>query len=139
MTTKSSDKPECMRLDKWLWCARFYKTRSIAANAIKSGKIRIHGERPRPAKTISPGDTVLIRKDAFNYEIIIRKLPRARLSACMAILLYEESDESIQNRQQTGRQLKVEAAMFPRTIGRPTKRDRRDLMKFKKAPCADKN
>jgi len=139
MTTKSSDKPERMRLDKWLWCARFYKTRSIAADAIKSGKIRIHGERPRPAKMISPGDTVLIRKDACKYEITIRKLPGARLSANNAILLYDESDESIQNRQQAGRQLKAEAAMFPRTIGRPTKCDRRDLMKFKKAPSADEN
>ncbi len=120
-----------LRLDKWLWCARFFKTRSLAADAIKSGKIRCDGERPKPSKTVRPGDMLTIRKQAFKYEISILALPRARLSAADAARLYVETEASIQEREVTADQLKAEAAMFPRTAGRPTKRDRRDLLKFK--------
>ena len=137
MNEKKADETGGMRLDKWLWCARFYKTRSLAADAIKSGKVRVNGDRPKPSKTIGPGDSLSIRKEAYKYEIFIRDLPRARLPAAKAVRLYEETEESINQRDLTSKQLKLDASMFPRSPGRPTKRDRRDLMKFKKTRTGD--
>ena len=137
MKNENNTDQNTMRLDKWLWCARFYKTRSIAADAVKAGRIRVNGERPKPAKMIAPGDRLLVRKESLNYELTVRDLPKARLPAAKAVLLYEESEESIQARELISRQLKAEAAMFPRTSGRPSKRDRRDLMKFRKSRMSD--
>mgnify|MGYP003571068304 CR=1 FL=1 len=133
MSNTCATAPEdSMRLDKWLWCARFYKSRSLAADAIKGGKIRVNGDRPKPAKMIGIGDQIVIRKGAFRHEITILQLPRNRLSADKAVGLYEESADSHATREQLKQQLKSEAAMFPQTHGRPTKRDRRDLIKFRK-------
>ncbi len=120
-----------MRIDKWLWCARFYKTRSLAAEAIKSGKVKINNDGAKPAKIVSPGDKLSIRKKALKYDITILEIPKTRLSAAKANLLYEESEESIKNRELISAQLNADAGLFPKIHGRPTKRDRRDLMKFK--------
>lgn len=139
MKKQSDSSTQEMRLDKWLWCSRFYKTRSIAVDAIKSGKIRVNGDRPKPARNIHVGDSLLIRKDAFKYEIEILALAKSRLPAAKAIELYQESDESLNQRELVREQIKAESALFPRTIGRPTKRDRRDLMKFKKSPTSDEH
>lgn len=120
-----------MRLDKWLWCSRFFKTRSIAAEAIKAGKIKINGERAKPAKSIAPNDQLSIRKDLFRYEITVIDIPKARLSAALASQLYEEHADSIETRQQLNEQLKQEAKLYPRAKGRPTKHDRRQIIRFK--------
>ncbi len=126
-----------MRLDKWLWCARFFKTRSLAADAIRTGKVRIDNERSKPAKMISPGDVLNIRRNAFKYEITILELPRARLPASKAALLFSESDASVRDRELLETQMKSGSGAILRSHGRPTKRDRRDLMKFKKTGHAD--
>lgn len=120
-----------MRIDKWLWCARFFKTRSLAAEAVRSGKIKIGNERAKPSKMVNPEDKLSIRKDAFKYEIRIINIPKTRLSAPQAAQLYEESKDSIENRELIKQQLKADVALFPRTQGRPTKRDRRNIIKFK--------
>ncbi len=129
---KKNDKPEILiRLDKWLWCARFYKTRNIAANALKTGKVTANGERAKPSKMVKAGDTLNIRKGPYSHVITLLGLARSRKSATGAALLYEESSESISERELVASRLKVEAALMPATKGRPSKKDRRSIIKFK--------
>ena len=128
--TEQSEKLS-MRLDKWLWCARFYKTRSMASNAIKAGKIKINGERAKPSKTISLKDILSIRKDLFKFEVTILGISKSRLSAPLAAQLYEEHQDSIETRSLLSEQIKAEAKLYPKTQSRPTKRDRRHIVKFK--------
>lgn len=120
-----------LRLDKWLWCARFYKTRSIAADALKTGKIMINGDRAKPSKNVKAGDQLELRKGPYRYSITVLALAKSRKSATDAALLYEESAESISKRELLATQLKAEAAINPVTKGRPTKKDRRSIIKFK--------
>ena len=129
---KSNEKTDTLiRLDKWLWCARFYKTRSIASNALKTGKVTANGERAKPSKTARPGDKLNIRKGPYNYDITVLDLAKSRRSATGAALLYKESPESISERELLAAQLKAEAALMPTTKGRPSKKDRRLIIKFK--------
>ena len=119
-----------LRLDKWLWCARFFKTRALAAAAIKGNKIRVNGQPVKAAKNIHVGDKLNIKKTPYQYSITILKLTNNRLSASLAAELYEEDADSIQAREVLTQQIKAENASFPRTIGRPTKRDRRNIIRF---------
>lgn len=119
-----------VRLDKWLWCARFFKTRALAAAAIKGNKIRVNDQPVKAAKSIHVGDKLNIKKTPYQYTITILKLTNNRLSASLAAELYEEDAESIQTREILTQQIKAENASFPRTIGRPTKRDRRNIIRF---------
>lgn len=124
-------KNNTIRLDKWLWCCRFYKTRSLAAESIKSGKIKINGDKAKPSKMVSINDQILIRKESFNYDIRVLDIPKNRLSASLASKLYQETQQSIDAREQLQEQIKAESKLYPRTIGRPTKRDRRQIVRFK--------
>ncbi len=121
---------DTMRLDKWLWCARFFKTRALAATAIKGNKIRVNDNAIKAAKNIKPGDKLTIRKPPYQHDITVLKLSKNRLSASQAVLLYEETAESIQTREELAKQIKAESASFPRTRGRPSKRDRRHIIRF---------
>lgn len=121
---------DLMRLDKWLWCSRFYKTRALAASAIKGNKVNVNNLAIKAAKNIHVGDRVEIRKLPYQYTITILKLTQNRLSASQAALLFEEDKESIQSREELAKQIKTESASFPRTRGRPTKRDRREIIRF---------
>lgn len=121
---------DSVRLDKWLWCARFYKTRALAASAIKGNKIRVNDQPVKAAKSIRVGDEIQIRKTPYQYSITILKLTNNRLSASQAALLYEEDINSIQAREELTKQIKADTASFPRTIGRPTKRNRREIIRF---------
>jgi len=130
--SRNNEKTDVLiRLDKWLWCARFYKTRNIAANALKTGKVTANGERAKPSKTVKPGDSLDIRKGPYHYVITVLELAKSRKSAAGAALLYEESPESISIRESLATQLKAEAALMPTTKGRPSKKDRRSIIKFK--------
>ncbi len=120
-----------MRLDRWLWCARFYKTRSLAIDAIKSGKVLVNDTRAKPAKNIVPGDNLLIRRGMFEYNLTVKLLCKSRLSAKDAHTLFDESHESIQTRELLAEQIKMNAFNTPRSQGRPTKRDRRSLLRFR--------
>jgi ribosome-associated heat shock protein Hsp15 len=120
-----------IRLDKWLWCARFYKTRNIAANALKTGKVTANGDRAKPSKTVKPGDSLNIRKGPYHYVITVLDLAKSRKSAVGAALLYEESPESISERESLATQLKAETTLMPTTKRRPSKKDRRSIIKFK--------
>lgn len=128
-----------MRLDKWLWCARFYKTRALAAAAIKNNKVKVDGDSVKPSRSIVTGANVVIRKTPFEYDIRIVKLSPNRLSGSLAALLYEETTASIARRKLLTTKLKSEAAAFPRTRGRPTKRDRRHIIRFTRIDSGSEN
>ena len=119
-----------MRLDKWLWCSRFYKTRKLSLDAIKAGKIKHEGNRVKPSRTVRPGESYTIRKGPYTYLITILALSNNRCSATDAKNLYSESEESVQARDTVSQQLKISNAMTPRSRGRPSKRERRKLIDF---------
>ena len=131
MNKNISKQGNTMRLDKWLWCARFFKTRGQAANAIKTGKITVNDERSKPSKIIKPNDKVNIRRGPYHFIITISDLAHTRKSPDKAILLYHESQDSIKKRELLSSQFKIDATLYPRTKGRPSKRNRRELIKFK--------
>jgi len=128
---KDNKEHSSMRLDKWLWCARFYKTRGLAADAIKGGKVLVNEEKPKPSKTIHAGTRLIIRRTPYQFDITIVLLAKSRKSAGEAALLYQESEESTRKREEISARLKLDAINNPRTTGRPTKRDRRHIIRFK--------
>lgn len=121
-----------VRLDRWLWAARFYKTRSLASEAIDGGKIQINGHRAKRAKHVRPGDEVRIRKGPFEHSVVVRNLAEKRGPAKLAEALYEETAESLHRREMLAIQLKSTPETSFRTKGRPTKRERRDIEKLKR-------
>jgi ribosome-associated heat shock protein Hsp15 len=119
------------RIDKWLWAARFYKTRSLAAEAIAGGKVQVNGERVKRAKQLQVGDEVRIRQGAYEYHIVVRELSQHRGPSAQAAGLYEEKPESRAARETRALQLKTLHAAFLPERGRPTKKDRREIRRFK--------
>ena len=119
---------ETMRLDKWLWCARFFKTRSVAADEIAKGRVTINGQVAKASREVRCGDSVSFRQGAIARTVVVRGISNARGSAPVAQQLYEETTESISAREQAAeqRRLAPEPA-HALTDGRPTKRDRRDI------------
>lgn len=119
-----------VRLDKWLWAARFYKTRSIAKQAIDGGKVHCDGARAKPGKEVTEGLRITLRQGFDERTVIVTGLSEQRRGAAEAQLLYEETAESIQQRQQN--QASRQAMPRPlQTDGRPSKRDRRLIHRFK--------
>ena len=116
-----------MRIDKWLWAARFYKTRSLAQQAVEGGKVKLNGERVKPAKEVRAGDQLDLRIGTQDWTVSVRQLSDKRGAASVAQTLYEESPESVMRRaEQTAlRKLAVEPSQ--ERHGRPTKRERRQL------------
>ncbi|WP_453934229.1 RNA-binding S4 domain-containing protein [Acidovorax temperans] len=119
---------ETMRLDKWLWCARFYKTRSLATEEIAKGRVTVNGQAAKPARDLRCGDTVALRQGPVDRTVLVRALSGARGPAPVAQLLYEETPESIAARERAAEQRRL--APEPAAAlqeGRPTKRDRRNI------------
>jgi len=123
---------EGVRIDRWLWAARFFKTRRLAVEAINGGKIEINNARAKPAKLVRPEDRVQIRKDAYTFHVVVQALAEQRASAPIARTLYEETAESMQAREALGQQLRAQSAAFPKPMGRPEKNDRKQLARFKR-------
>jgi ribosome-associated heat shock protein Hsp15 len=119
-----------VRLDKWLWAARFFKTRSLATDAIDGGKIRLNEERPKPAKEVKLGDRLHIRIGVLEYEVFVRALSDKRGPAPEARLLYEETPKSIAGRHEEAERRRVVQEPAQEIKGRPTKRDRRVMDKW---------
>jgi len=130
MSDNKTNSSEPVRLDKWLWCARFYKTRALALEAIKAGKIKLDGNRVKPSKAVHPGEVYTLRIDPYLWTISVQALSHRRGPASEAALLYEETAESRENRNLLSAQLKLNNQLLPQTSGRPTKRDRRKLVRF---------
>jgi ribosome-associated heat shock protein Hsp15 len=120
---------ESVRIDKWLWAARFFKTRSLATDAVDAGKVRLNGDRIKPARGVKPGDTLQIDNGATEWEVVVRALADKRGSATVAQTLYTETEESVAQRQKTAEQRKFFHEPSALLKGRPTKRDRRQLDK----------
>jgi len=121
---------EKVRLDKWLWAARFFKTRSLAVNAIKGGKISVNGQHAKPGREINIGTTLTIRQGFDVKTVIVLSLALQRGPASVAQQLYEESVESIEQRQKEKTLRTLSTAQRPRGEGRPTKRQRRQIHRF---------
>ncbi len=131
MKSKLNDESnEKCRLDKWLWAARFFKTRSIAADAVDSGKVRVDGDRAKPAKEIKVGMLINIRNKDFEIECDVSGLSNIRRGAPEAALLYKETEASIQKRENAKLTREADHAVRDRGAGRPTKRQLREIKKF---------
>ena len=117
-----------MRVDKWLWAARFFKTRTLAVAAIAAGHVTVNGERAKPAKELRPGDQVVVRRPPFEHTVVVKALSERRGSASEAALLYDETPESRARRTVLAAEMKAMPA--PRFKGRPTKKTRRDYEKW---------
>ncbi|MGZ0018450.1 RNA-binding S4 domain-containing protein [Nitrosomonas sp. wSCUT-2] len=124
-----SDTIEKYRVDKWLFAARFFKTRSLAAEAIDRGRVTVNGQRIKPAKVLAIGDRLTIRINNFQYDIEVLDLSNIRGSATVAQQLYRETEESRKQRELQAARLKAQSQSFY-TKGRPTKRDRRNIERF---------
>ena len=129
-TPPSKTLPTKMRIDKWLWCARFYKTRSLATQAVDGGKVRLNQERVKPSHDIAPGDQLAIQIGEFTWQIEVLGLSLQRSAAPIAQALYCEDALSLARRQQ--QIIEHKAAINPDAPlkGRPTKRDRRQIRRF---------
>ena len=119
-----------MRLDKWLWAARFFKTRSLATAAVNGGKVELNGLRPKPSKDVKIGDQLRVRLGPFVHAITIRALSERRGPASVAAQLYEEAAQSIAARDRLREQHRLAPAAQYDERGRPTKKDRRALSAF---------
>jgi ribosome-associated heat shock protein Hsp15 len=128
----SSDDQIRVRLDKWLWAARFYKTRSLASYAVETGKVEVNGERAKRAKQLQVGDSLRIRLGPYHHIVTVSALSERRGPASVAATLYEESADG--RRAREAMQLQVRAAQSAPGYerGRPTKKDRRDIEKLRR-------
>ena len=119
-----------MRLDKWLWAARFYKTRSLAADAVDGGKVRVNGAPAKPARNIRIGDRLRLHVGDQDWELEVLGLNEQRRPAAEAQSLYAETPESFEGRARAALLRHLAPAAVPERKGRPTKRDRRQLARF---------
>ena len=122
-------RPADIRLDKWLWAARFFKTRALAAEAIVGGRVHLNGERVKRAHTVAIGDELRIRNGAFEHTLHVRSLTARRGRAADAAGMYEETAASRTAREALATQLRS----LPTPHGRPTKRDRREIERWRRA------
>ena len=123
---------EPIRIDKWLWAARFFKTRSLAAEAVSGGKVEINGEHAKPSRIVRAGDTLCVRRGPYEWTVLVKDVSRLRGPAPQAQLLYDETVDSVQQRQAVAARLQLERPPEFGAPGRPTKRDRRAISRFTK-------
>ncbi|MEN8170016.1 MAG: S4 domain-containing protein [Pseudomonadota bacterium] len=119
-----------VRLDKWLWAARFFKTRAMATEAINGGHVHLNGTRPKPSRQLSIGDELTIRKGPDSFEVKVLLLSDKRGPATIARELYDEDEQSRLKREQLAEQRRLEAAAQPRQQRRPDKKGRRQIIRF---------
>jgi ribosome-associated heat shock protein Hsp15 len=121
-----------LRVDKWLWAARFFKTRALAAEAVTGGKVEINGARSKPGHPVRLGDQLTIRRGAYEWVVTVKDMSKRRGPASEAQMLYEETQESARRRDTVTAQLKLETAPRFDSPGRPSKKDRRAMNRFTK-------
>jgi ribosome-associated heat shock protein Hsp15 len=127
-----ADAPDDTRIDKWLWAARFFKTRSQATDAVTGGKVEINGESAKPSRSVKLGDRIRLRLGPVEYRLTVTGIAERRGSAAVAQSLYAESPESIAERERVAAQRRFAAAPAYEEKGRPSKKDRRELDRWKR-------
>jgi len=132
MTTKEAQ-DNSVRLDKWLWAARFFKTRALAAQAVAGGKVRVNGERAKAAKAVRVSDALRIHIGPYEYDLTVRGLSARRGPAAQAALLYAEGESSQSARKEIAVRLATERRLVSHAPGRPGKKERRQIIQAKKA------
>ena len=135
MPPKASQNPSddsSMRLDKWLWAARFFKTRQLAIEAISGGKVHVNGQRTKPGKSITTGTQLTITKEPYTWQIEVTRLDPQRRPAELAATLYAESEASLEKRQAEIQSRREERALGGGEDQRPNKRERRLIHRFKR-------
>ncbi|MFH7828862.1 ribosome-associated heat shock protein Hsp15 [Kluyvera chengduensis] len=126
------EKPtEGVRLDKWLWAARFYKTRAVAREMIEGGKVHYNGQRSKPSKVVELNALLTLRQGNDERTVVVKGITEQRRPATEAVTLYEETKESIEKREKVALARKLNALTMPHPDRRPDKKERRDLMRFK--------
>ena len=128
-----TDSEKKVRVDKWLWAARFYKTRSLASEAIKGGKVSVNHHRAKPSRELEVDDILILRQGYDEKTVIVQALSDKRGPASVAQQLYNETTESIQKREKEKELRKLAAVQRPHGEGRPTKRSRRQIHRFTRA------
>lgn len=119
-----------MRLDKWLWAARFYKTRALATEAVSGGKIHLNDNRVKPGREVKPGDALTIQHGGFTFAVVVLGVNKQRRPAKEAQLLYEESEASIAARKEQAENQRLAASGHHAPDHRPNKRERRHIVRF---------
>lgn len=130
MSSDQRPSDDKVRLDKWLWAARFFKTRSLAAEAVSGGKVHVNEARVKPAHVVKLGETLSIRRGPYEYIVVVTGLARERGPARQAALLYEETDQSLQRREVLAAERKAQTALMPHPPHRPSKKERRQIVRF---------
>lgn len=130
MSAAGSEAEGRVRMDKWLWAARFYKTRRLATEACDAGHIRVGDLLAKPGRAVNVGEVITIAKEALRWEVRVQALSAQRGPAAKAQLLYAELEESKKRREDEIARRKAAAAVGPELKGRPTKRDRRDILRY---------
>lgn len=130
MAKQTSPDNTSQRLDKWLWAARLYKTRSLAVEAVNGGKVHLNKQRVKPSRNIKPNDILTISKPPYEHVVEVLGLSNQRRPAPEAQQLYQETEESITKREQLRIEIKNQPLGFRHDKGRPNKRDRRHIIKF---------
>lgn len=128
--TAAPDAESRVRLDKWLWAARFFKTRTSAAEAVAGGKVHVGGQRAKPAHAVRIGQILRVQRGPDEYTVAVRALSDRRGPAKEAVLLYEETPESRSRRERLAEQRRSQQLAFPQSSARPTKQDRRRIVRF---------
>lgn len=125
-----SDPGSGMRLDKWLWAARFFKTRHLAVEAINGGKVHLNGQRSKPGKEVKIGNHLRIHKGSLEWDLEVLAMNKQRRPASEAVLLYRESAESLQRRERQQEEQRLLRAANPQPSTKPSKRNRRMIHRF---------
>jgi len=128
---KTTDESKNVRLDKWLWAARFYKTRSLARDAVQSGKVQYNGQRSKPGKIVELGADIKIPQGFDLKDVVVQQIKEQRLGAPLAQLMYEETQASKKLRASNVEARKLSAFHSPKPDHRPDKKQRRQIIQFK--------
>jgi ribosome-associated heat shock protein Hsp15 len=120
-----------LRIDRWLWCTRLFKSRTLAAEAVSGGKVHVNGRRVKPAHAVGIGDKVSITRPGFGFECEVLKLPERRGSAPVAQACYAETETARAAREKHGEQVRLASAFAPRSLERPDKHARRELRRLR--------
>lgn len=121
-----------VRVDKWLWAARFYKTRALATEAVNAGHVHVNGVRTKPARAVRVGDRLQVRKGPYAFVLTVRALSDRRGPASVAQGLYEEEPQSVRAREELAAARRLQAAGAPDSQRRPDKRSRRRIIRFRR-------